>query len=339
MGLLRAAYFTALFGASWKIIHGPMVLKSQAYKAHGPVLQSAACFAKPGFEHYPWLGPKLDQINCVLNSIFISSNESPAAVLFMKTFGAVFFCTVLMSTYEGFRPQYRRANVVTGTLARASSFFLLLGQLIAAGCSTPLQMIFSALSSGDGPVAPPAAEYIWTALVATLVTFNGTFAHVVSTNWSYRALSIWQPFPVYTCALALVLPPILRAVGLGHKHTRIPAIVIIAALGTAASVQGHVALVKGTVLDPNGLDIKDVFLVNPAPLLAPLSYGAHLLFVWDFVFVTATVASLVVFTSGSLVALVPIVGISALAGPGAGLIIPWAVREINASHAAANKKA
>lgn len=294
----------------------------EGFRLAGPVINTDKCFAQPGFTHYPFVGSYLDNLNCLLNSVFIAANESKDAKLLMGSFVAVLLSGIMISTYESFRPAHR-GNGVLGFIARCSSLFFLWGQRITAGFAMPIHAAFCVWSHATAKQkrSRPDGKYAWTTLLAVIAGFLVPTAYIGREQFSYESLSIWQPFPVYILAVNLILPRILP------KAPRASAVVIIAVLCTVVSVSTHIELIRATLLD-DARRFGDIFMFDPLPQ-ATLAFASHALFLVDYLSVVVTVTALVLLPyKAKLGVLIAMLVISAAAGPGAALILAWAYREI-----------
>jgi len=327
-----------------------IVLKSEAITRAGPALGTRLCFSQQGMKSYPVLGPFLDQALCSLNLLFVAGAHGPKPVeLQMGTFSAVFFASIVIANYESFRPDHRRSNAFAGTLARASSAFLLAGQRITAGFTTPMQRFYTEWSTSSGLAATkarkntdeeklrallPESKYIWTTLFAMLGFVVPTL-YLKLDQFSYFSLALWHPFPLYIWALNRILPPILASI----PSTRAVATTLLTLLVITVSGVTHYELLRDTVF--GAYDLRDVFLLRPQKDTRSLAFGAHLLFQVDFLAVLITCLAIVLVgprsTLGAFVAkFVQFAVISAIAGPGAGLIVVWALGEFGLQRAYAS---
>jgi hypothetical protein len=295
--------------------------------------------------YYPALGEGLNQFLCSLNMLFYAGAHGPKPVqLQMGSFGGLFLSTIAIVTYESFRPVHRRSNAFAGVLARASSAFLLVGQRLTAGFTTPLQLVFSTWSTSSGLAATrarrntdeevlkallPESKYIWTTLFAMLGYIVPTLYLKVQ-DFDYFSLAVWHPFPLYIWALNRVLPPFLRVL----PSTPALATTLLTVLCVVVSGVTHYELLRDTVF--GAYDLRDVFLLRMPKDTLALAHGAHLLFQVDMVAVLIAISA-VVLTSRNLGAfvgkLVPLVLVSAVAGPGAGVIVVWALGEFGLQRA------
>lgn len=284
------------------------------------MISSPKCFKQPGFTHYPFVGAYLDQLNCLLNSVFMAAHESRDAQLLMGPFVAVLLSGLMIATYESFRPTHR-GNGVLGFVARCSSLFFLWGQRITAGFAMPVHAAFCVWSHATAKQKRfrPDGRHAWSTLLSVVGGFLVPTFYIAREKFSYQSLSIWQPFPVYILLLNLVLPYVLP------KASRGAAVGLIAVLCTVVSVSSHIELIRETV---DGRRLGDIFLYATVPQ-GTLSFAGHSLFLVDFVAVLVTVTSLVLLPYwAKLGVLVSMVVISMAAGPGAALILVWAYREL-----------
>jgi hypothetical protein len=320
--------------------------------AVGRTIGTEACFQQPGVVSYPWVGAFLNQLNCTLNAIFFAGMKRAEGLFQLETFGALFFVSIVIGLYESFRPVHRKGNPVAGVLARAASVFLFFGQRLTAGFTTPFNNVFitwSTASAGaaakDAASLVPAAEHIWSVL------FAGTLTYIVPTLYTaikkdYTSLSIWQPFPLYTLVANFVLPPLIRSILLprlpfSRAQSCKVGTALIALAGTTLSAAAHWNLIANSLVE-NNIDIRDVFLLRaqPAVIAASFEHACHLLFTIDFASVLLTNIVIVVPALGERMggvarAVVPLVLITAAAGPGAAIIICWAATELSRQSAAA----
>lgn len=298
------------------------VLPLEGLKRAAPTITTAQCFKQQGFEHLPsFVGSYLDQLNCMLNSIFIAANESRDAQLLMGSFMGVLLSGIMIATYESFRPIHR-GNGILGAVARCSSLFFLWGQRMTAGFAMPIHAAFcvwSRATSKNKNKCRPDGRHAWATLLSVVGGFLFPSIYVGWEQFSFHSLSVWQPFPLYILALSLILPRLLP------QAPRASAVGAIAILCTVVSVSAHIELIRETIA---GRRLGDVFLFDTLPQ-GTLAFAAHSLFLLDFVAVIITVTALVLLPyQAKLGVFVSMLVITLAAGPGAALILPWAYIEI-----------
>lgn len=250
---------------------------------------------------------------CVLNTVFINIHANKATGPLLGVFAAVFVPACLIVTYDSFRPGARN-------IGRLGSPFLLLGQVVTAGVALPLY--YTLYTATSGTVARPRPEYVWTALLSTLAGMLVPSVWMSESGWSYRALAIWQPFPVYMFVLNLILPPVIRA--FRPKSASIP-IVIATILCTAISAKSHVEAINSSI------PFAKAFL--PAFEGVGLGKAGHALFAADCAAVVVTIGSALVYGSNAPVKVLLLLVGTAVAGPGAAITGVWAWNELRASGA------
>lgn len=310
----------------------------------GPALQNAkelletsACFSQPRMQSYPWLGSHLNQVLCQLNLVFdAGTKQAKEPAVLLNTFGPLFMTAVAIATYEGFRPIHRGNKGPSGVIARAASWFALLGQRVTAGFALPLQRAFIQWSAArkqryasdheELSAWVPKAKYVWSTLLSLIIGMVVPTLYMQSEGFSYEALSIWQPFPVYVLALNIVLPYLL-----GWTRNRYVPTVLLTALLIGASVRSNLELVKG--IGAGEIDFRKAFLIDlPADKLA-LSSGAHILFGIDMasVFILNTLVVLFGYGAGIggfLAQLLPFTIATVFLGPGGSFALFWGYKEI-----------
>lgn len=308
-------------------------------------METEACFAYlKGAQSYPWLPRYLNQMLCALNLIFDAgaNGPKPPAVL-LNTFGPLFMTAVAVATFESFRNVHRANKGISGVLARAASWFTLLGQRITAGFALPLQRVFiswsgrrSGRDAGDLEELRsrvPEAKYIWAAYVSLTLGMAIPTLFIQTEKFSYPALSIWQPFPLYVLALNIVLPPLFS----WTRNRYIPT-VLLTALLVGASVRSNHELVKG--IASGEVNLREVFLLDlPADTLT-ISHGAHILFAIDMasVFVLCTFSVLFGYGAGLggfIASILPFSVATVLLGPGGSFALFWGIKELGRQRALA----
>ncbi|GMK58541.1 hypothetical protein CspeluHIS016_0505730 [Cutaneotrichosporon spelunceum] len=314
-------YFLALAAAELYTLQ-KKIFTLDGFKLAAPSLRTGKCFAQPGAHRYPLLGQYLDGLNCLLNSVFMAAHESSDAQLLMASVVAVLFSSLMVSTYESFRPTHRN-NGVLGFIARCSSFFYVVGQIMTAGFAMPLHAAFCVWSHGiskKNKHARPEGKYAWSTLLSVAIGFLLPSLGLAAENMSYRALSVWQLFPFYILALNLVLSRILP------KAPRSRAVAIIAVLCTVVSVSCHIGLLREL---SSGRRLGDILLFD-TKWTTSLTYAAHALFAVDAAFMLITSASVVLLPyKAKLGVLIAMLIITLAAGPGAAIILPWAYHELS----------
>lgn len=275
----------------------------------------------------------LNSTLCFLNTIFIAIKAQPSSAPLLGAFASIFIPATLICTYDSFRPRPSALG-----LGRLASAFLLLGQCVTAGLAMPLYYACYFASPRPGRQTAgerPGTEYAWTALLSTVLGMLVPSLIMDRAGWSYGALALWQPFPVYMLILNLVLPPVLRALGVGSSPSspsssgapssspagspRLPAtpILIGATISTALSLKEHFGLLTSRSIR--------------AALLPPFrgqGFGAagHALFAGDCGFIYLTMALRLVLAlprekRGKAVGAL-VVG-TVVGGPGAALAGLW----------------
>jgi hypothetical protein len=324
LALAGAEFYTMKKNGAWFALPSSVltpVFTLDGFKLAAPTVATAKCFTQPGYHSYPIVGPYLDGLNCLLNSIFLAAHESRDAQLLMGSFTAVLLSALMVSTYESFRPVHR-GNGPLGFIARCSSLFYLAGQRVTAGFAMPLHTAFCVWSHAISRQkrSRPEGKYAWCTLLSVAIGFIGPTLYLAIEDMSFRALSIWQPFPLYILAANIVLGRILP------RAPRATAVVVIAVLCTVVSVSSHIELLREVT---NGRRFGDILLFNTT-WKSSLTFAAHALFVVDFAAVFATSASLVLLPyQAKLGVLLFMLIITLGAGPGAAIILPWAYRELS----------
>lgn len=295
-------------------------------------------------QSYPWLGRFLNQMLCTINLIFDAgaNGPKPPAVL-LNTFGPLFMTAVAIATFESFRNVHRANKGISGLISRAASFFVLLGQRYTAGFALPLQRAFISWSgrrlTGDsGDVEElkarvPEAKYIWSTYIALTLGMAIPTLYMQIEKFSYEALSIWQPFPLYVLALNIILPPLFS----WTRNRYIPT-VLLTALLVGASVRSNHELIKG--IAAGQINLREVFLLDMPKDTLTVSHGAHILFAIDMAAVFVLNTLIVLFGYGAgiggfIASAVPFAAATALLGPGGSFALFWGIKELGRQRALA----
>lgn len=289
------------------------------------MLRGPQCFQQAGVTRYPILPGWLNQLCCMLNVYFMTAYSNPDTRLVTADFGAFIICGTFISTYEAFRPR-------SGWGSRLAAPFMALGQLATWAAAIPAYLaIDNSARPPAGTPNRPRPEGAWTALLATTLGLALPSVYLEVTHWSYLALALWQPFPLYIVALSVLLPQLLRTFG---PYTPTVPIALVTLLGAAASIYARTALITGT-----DSSLAELFLVTNRPASSDLAYAARLLFTLDYAFSVLAIASRVILDSplGVAVALVTVLLSAVTVGPGAGVIMLWAYQELTAGSVVAHK--
>lgn len=291
---------------------------------------------------YPFLGAHLDRVLCSINLIFDGGANGPKpGALLLSTFGPLFMAASVIATYESFKPVHRRNKGISGLLARAASWFTLLGQRITAGFALPLQRVFTSWSSSSSrfPASSPEglrdnvpdAKFIWATLLSTIIGLVLPSLYMQENKYQYDAISIWQPFPLYTLALNIILPPLFS-----WTRSRYVPTLFLTLLVVGASVRSNHELVKA--IAGGEATLREVFLLDlPADQMS-ISFGAHVLFAIDMASVFLLNVFAVLFSSGiggAIASAIPFAAATALLGPGGAVALFWGVKELGRQRALA----
>lgn len=248
---------------------------------------------------------------CVLNTVFINVRNSSASGPLLGVFASVFVPACLIVTYDSFRPGAR--------LGRLGTVFILLGQVVTAGVALPLYYTLYT-ATARSTTARPKPEYVWTALLSTLIGMLAPSVWMSESGWSYKTLAIWQPFPVYMFVLNIILPPVIRS--FRPKSSSIP-IILTTILCSVVSIKSHVQAVT------SGIPFVQAFI--PAFEGSGLGQAGHVLFAADCALVALTIGSIIAYRPGAVGRILLLVVGSALAGPGAAITAVWAWNELQVS--------
>lgn len=305
-----------------------------------PAMKGDQCRAVTGSKAYDFLPTTASDVLCVLYHVFNAVRGNKPAELFMQSFGSLIFAMSAIMVYENFRQKQQRSRI----LARLAMPCLLAGQIITIGIGSAVYFAFAA-SADKSAVARKiparsriAPEYIWTALISTLVAYEGLIYNLNATGQSYDALAIWHPFPFYMQIINFILPSVIRPF-VARASTSLP-IFLIGVMSVFLSAKHHFEMLS------IGADWKKGFIAN-WPSRATFGEAIHLFFLLDFLFCFLTIATHVSYSTSKrdgqarfsvTSAIVALAG-SALLGPGAGVALVWAYKELSKSSLPVDGKA
>ncbi|WOO86380.1 uncharacterized protein LOC62_08G009857 [Vanrija pseudolonga] len=241
-------------------------------------IKTEKCFEQPGFKYYSFISPTLNDINCVLNTVFLAGNSAgDGEQILLGVFGGLIVAQCVQILYESFRP--RRGAAAFG--AKLASVFTLIGQLTTIAVSAPIYFTIVVLGPKPRGQWRPKSEYIYTTLIAFFIGGLLPSLWMQESGMSFDALSFWQPFPLYVNILSVVLPVLF--VPIFANSSPMAPILILTALVLYPSLKGHLRLLQSSI------PLRDVllyYLPEDWPAGAPdnLGFIAHLVFSADFTF-------------------------------------------------------
>lgn len=255
---------------------------------------------------------------CYVNTMFKAMTERRESILVAEGFGRWLFSALAILSVDSSR---------TGQpwLVRRFNWFMLVAQLVTGAVALPIYFAITAIwaSKHNPPKAPILPETAWSALLSVVAGYLVPSYLVDSSNWSYGALSIWQPFPLYIMALQTVLPAILGQIV--HRTSSSVPILLIGLVGVALSAQSHFAMFK------SGVPLEKIFWPFWNYKAAQgLPEEAHVFFLFDMAGCVSALSSYLILAYGGhsmaskLGSLVVFAILTALVGPGGAAAVFWA---------------